>query len=143
MNTFKHPATLVGVMLITLLSAPAWTHHSFAMFEMDKIVKLEGSVKQFQWTNPHVFIQLAVIDAATGQEVEWSIEADSPNVLTRRGWTRKSLKAGDRVVLEMHPLKKGVFGGALATASVNGQLIGNPGYTQPNAVQGQPEGAQR
>jgi hypothetical protein len=122
---------LLGIAAASLSAVPAFAHHSFAMFEMDKNVTLEGTIREVQWTNPHIFIQLLAKDPATGKDVEWSIEGDSPNVLTRRGWTRKSLKAGDKVVLEIHPLKKGTYGGALATASVNGQRIGNPGYAPP------------
>lgn len=128
---------LSAMVAISLSAAPTFAHHSFAMFEMQKTITLEGTVKEFQWTNPHIFIQMLAKDPATGKELEWSIEGDSPNVLTKRGWTRKALKAGDKVVLEMHPLKQGVYGGALATVSVNGQKIGNPGYGQPQSGQQQ------
>jgi hypothetical protein len=121
--------------VLSLSAAPTFAHHSFAMFDMQKDVTLEGTVKEVQWTNPHVWIELVVKDSATGKDEEWSVETDSPSVLARRGWTRKSLQAGDRAVLVIHPLKSkanaGINGGSLATASVNGQKIGTPAPRPP------------
>ena len=79
------------------MAAPALAHHSFAMFDQRKIMTLEGTVTQFQWTNPHAFIELDVPNG--GRTVHWSIELNSPNNLKRQGWTRTALKPGDRVVL--------------------------------------------
>lgn len=107
------------------LIAPAFAHHSFAMFDNQKDLTLEGTIKEFQWTNPHTWIQVMVKDAA-GKEVEWSIEGGSPNSLSRNGWKRTSLKPGDKVVLVTHPLKDGSAGGSLVTVSVDGVPIGNP-----------------
>jgi hypothetical protein len=121
---------------VTLALEPAFAHHSFAMFDMEKNVTIEGTVKQVQWTNPHTWIQLLVPDATSGKEVEWSVEADSPNVLTRRGWSRKSIKAGDKAVLVIHPVKSDAAakGGSLAAATVNGQRIGNQGPPRTEGV---------
>ena len=107
-----------------LAVAPASAHHSFAMFDNQKNVTLEGTVKEFQWTNPHSWIQLVVKDPATGKEVEDSIEGGSPNGLSRSGWKRTSLKAGDKAVAIIHPLKDGTNGGSLVSVSVNGVQIG-------------------
>ena len=103
-------------------AAPASAHHSFAMFDAQKTQTLEGTVKDFQWTNPHSWIQLSVKDA-TGKDVEWSIEAGSPNTLSRSGWRHGSLKPGDRAVLVIHPMKDGSPGGSLVKASANGVPI--------------------
>jgi hypothetical protein len=91
---------------LALLTAPAAAHHSFAMFDQTKIVTLEGTVAEFQWTNPHAFIEL---EAAGGRH--WSIELNSPNNLKRQGWTRTAVKRGDRVSLRMNPLRDGSHGG--------------------------------
>ena len=76
-------------------SAPqaALAHHSFAMFDMGKEVKVSGTVKQFQWTNPHAYIQLIGKDAS-GKDIEWSLEMGAPMYLYARGWRPGTLKAG-------------------------------------------------
>ena len=89
-----------------LLAAPAGAHHSFAMFDQTKIVTLEGTVAEFQWTNPHAFIEL---EAAGGRH--WSIELNSPNNLKRQGWTKAALKPGDKVSVRIAPLRDGRPGG--------------------------------
>ncbi len=102
-----------GVVAATLLGAPvaADAHHSFAVFDHDRKVTLSGTVKDWQWVNPHTWLQLSVPTAAGGQ-VEWRIEGRSPNVLSRRGWSRKILAPGDKVTVVVYPLKSGEPGGA-------------------------------
>ena len=122
--------TRMAVALSSLLSAlglalagPATAHHAFAMFDTNREVTLDGTVKEFQWTNPHTWVQLLVKDSG-GKEVEWSIEGSSPNNLARFGWTRNSLKSGDRVQAVVHPMKDGSIGGSLVKITVNGQVVG-------------------
>src|SRR6478609_5299932 len=91
-------------------AAPALAHHSFAMFDSSKELTLVGTVKEFQWTNPHSWLQLNV-PGADGKLVEWSIEGGSPNGLARQGWKSTSLKPGDKVTLKTHPMKDGSNGG--------------------------------
>lgn len=110
-------------MLGLALAGPAMAHHAFAMFDTSREVTLDGTVKEFQWTNPHTWVQLLVKDSA-GKEVEWSIEGSSPNNLARFGWTRNSLKSGDHVQAVVHPLKDGSIGGSLVKITVNGQVVG-------------------
>jgi hypothetical protein len=112
-------ATLLGT---GTLSA----HHSFSLFDQMKEQTIEGSVKEFQWTNPHCWVQLLVKDS-TGKEVEWSVEGGSLNVLKRGGWNRNSLKPGDKVSIRIHPLRDGGPGGSLMRVYLNGQPIGNSG----------------
>ena len=106
-----------------VLAGPATAHHAFAMFDTNREVMLDGTVKEFQWTNPHTWVQLLVKDPS-GKEVEWSIEGSSPNNLARFGWTRNSLRSGDRVQAVIHPLKDGSIGGSLVKITVNGQVVG-------------------
>jgi hypothetical protein len=106
-----------------LFCGPALAHHAFAMFDANREVTLEGTVKEFQWTNPHTWVQLLVKDSS-GKEVEWSIEGASPNNLARFGWTRNSLKTGDHVQAVVHPMKDGSIGGSLVKITVNGQVVG-------------------
>ena len=92
-----------------LAAAPALAHHSFAMFDQKKVMTLEGTVHEFQWTNPHAFIELDV--NAGGRSQRWSIELNSPNNLTRQGWRRTSLKTGDKISVRIAPLRNGNTGG--------------------------------
>lgn len=102
--------------LALLVAAPASAHHSFAMFDNSKKVTLDGTVKEFQWTNPHTWVQVNVRNAQ-GQMEEWSVEGGSPNGLARRGWKRTTLKAGDKVKVVINPLKSGEKGGSFVSAT--------------------------
>jgi hypothetical protein len=115
---------LPAAVLATVLANSAFAHHSFAMFDNKKEMTLNGTVKELQWTNPHIWVQVMVPDPATGKEVEWSIEGGSPNNLSRRGWSRNAMKAGDKVVVLIHPLKNGEPGGSLMKITVNGKTLG-------------------
>ena len=111
-----------------LRAAPAaWAHHSFAMFDYTKNVTLTGTIKEFQWTNPHAWVQLLIRDPATGKDIEWSIEGGSPNMLARQGWKKDALKPGDKASIVIHPLKSGEMGGSMVSAVVNGVAVGGPG----------------
>jgi hypothetical protein len=81
------------------------------MFNQRQIITLEGTVVEFQWTNPHAFIELEVPNGRGQPPVHWSIELNSPNNLRRQGWSRNSLHPGDRVTLRMAPLRSGEPGG--------------------------------
>jgi hypothetical protein len=107
-----------------LVASLASAHHSFAMFDQTKETTLVGVIKEVQWTNPHIWVQVLAKSPATGDAVEWSIEGGSPNALMRAGWKRTSMHAGDAIEIVIHPLKDGTNGGSLMRATVNGQLIG-------------------
>ncbi len=99
-------------------AAPTFSHHSFAVFDFRKIVTIEGTVAQFQWTNPHVVIWIDA-DAQNGDESKaWGIELTSPGNLTRAGWTKRSLSPGDRVSVTLSPLRSGNAGGAFRGATL-------------------------
>ena len=102
----------LGAALVLLGAGPAASHHSFAMFDRSRTLTVSGSVKDWQWVNPHTWLQLTVRDSA-GAEVEWSIEGRSPNVLSRRGWTKSLIGKGDKVTVVLYPLKSGEPGGAI------------------------------
>ena len=93
-----------------LMAGPALAHHSFAMFDQRKIMTLEGTVTEFQWTNPHAFIEIDV-SGETRRVTHWSIELNSPNNLTRQGWRRTSLRAGEEISVRIAPLRNGQPGG--------------------------------
>ena len=124
MQVSKRALVLAGVAVATMASAPAFAHHSFAMFDNSKTVILQGVVKDYQWTNPHSWVQLMVKDPVTGRDVEWSLEGASPNGLARQGWSRTSAKPGDKAEIAIHPLKDGTPGGSLLTMKINGEQVG-------------------
>ena len=113
------------VCAVALAAAPlgAQAHHSYAMFDRSKTVTLNGTVKQFQWTNPHSWIQVAVpSDAGTD---EWSVEMGSPFELLRVGWSPTTVKAGDKVSIQIHPTKDGSKGGGFVSgADADGHVLG-------------------
>lgn len=110
---------------LVLAAIPAGAHHSFAMFDQAKTVKLNGTVTQFQWTNPHSFIELEVPAKGGGSE-HWSIELNSPNNLTRQGWKRTSIKPGDKVTVTINPLRDGKKGGLFSTIILpDGRMLGD------------------
>jgi hypothetical protein len=105
-------------------SGPASAHHSFAMFDMAKDITITGTVRVFQWTNPHSYIQL-MVPGADGKQVEWSLEMGAPMYLYARGWRPGSLKAGMKVVVSLHPLRNGKPGGVVQTVTTaDGKSIG-------------------
>lgn len=109
-----------------LVAAGAFAHHSFAMFDREKEVVLTGTVKEFQWTNPHAFIEMNVPNAK-GEPEHYSIEMNSPNNLTRQGWKSTLLKNGDKVVVTMNPLRDGKRGGLfVAITFADGKVIRDP-----------------
>ena len=97
-----------------LAAAPALAHHSFAMFDTQREVTLNGTVREFQWTNPHSWLQLNVTQG--GRTVEYSIEMGSPNTMSRKGWRRSTFKPGDKVSVVMNPMRDGSPGGSLVSA---------------------------
>ena len=106
-----------------LWASQAGAHHSGAMFDDATSATLSGTVKEFQWTNPHCWIQLEVPDAQGMKE--WSIEMGSPSVLFRGGWRPKSLQVGDRITVLIHPLRDGTTGALFVSATrADGSAIG-------------------
>jgi hypothetical protein len=131
-------------LLAALVSAagsgvPLSAHHSFAMFDTARRVTLEGTVTAFEWTNPHAYIELDVVDKAdradAGGPKHWSIELGSPSILMQGGWKFKDLKYGDKVTVIINPLKSGQQGGLLSRITMpDGRVLGNgpiPAGAQP------------
>jgi hypothetical protein len=126
--------------MAAVLSPAAQAHHSFAMFDRTKTVTLAGTVKDWQWVNPHSWLQLVVTDS-TGKVTEWSIEGRSPNVLERRGWTKSIMAVGDKVTVVAYPLKTGEPGGAFVRLTLPGGRELNA--DTPTAVDPDEEGPRR
>jgi Family of unknown function (DUF6152) len=110
--------------LLAGVALPLMAHHSFSMFDSGKEVVLKGEVKEFQWSNPHTWIQLYVTDPS-GKVVEWSIEGGSPNLVARQGWKRNTFKPGDKVEITVHPMRDGQPGGSFMRAVLpDGRRLG-------------------
>ena len=116
-----------------MLASPAMAHHSFAMFDRDRQVTLEGTVHDFQWTNPHAWIEVDVPDGRGGSD-KWGLELNSPNNLARQGWRSNLIKAGDKVTVVLNPLRSGEHGGLfLELVLVDGKVFADKFLTRANA----------
>jgi len=101
----------LGSAALIATSAAAIAHHSFAMFDEEHPIELEGIVQEFKYTNPHCYILLEV-KGADGKVVIWNLEGGAPSLLTRDGWSSQSLKPADQVAATINPLRSGAPGGA-------------------------------
>jgi hypothetical protein len=137
-------AAIWSITLMTLVLAgrvsPVLGHHSFAMFDTGSQVTLIGVVTSFEWTNPHVYIELDVPD---GQAVKhWTIELGSTSILMRGGWRFNTLKKGDKVTAVVNPLRNGEPGSLLSRITLpDGKVLGNGG--PPPGSAGAETGTQR
>jgi Family of unknown function (DUF6152) len=89
----------------------AMAHHSFAMFDQENPIELEGTVQEFKFTSPHTFIIL-VVKQPDGSTQTWSLEGGAPSNLVRDGWSSKTIKPGDELKMTIEPLRSGAPGGA-------------------------------
>jgi hypothetical protein len=112
---------------MALIATNASAHHSTANFDYTKTVVLSGTVKQFQWTNPHSFIQVLVPDGKGGS-VEWSVESGSPALERRLGWSPEMIKQGEKVSVSIAPVRSGAPSGTLRQITLsNGKVLYGPG----------------
>jgi len=119
---------LAGV--LTGAVAPARAHHSFAMFDFTKEVTLTGTISKFDWTNPHTFVWIDVVNSE-GKVETWAAEGQSPNYLGRRGWSKDTIKPGDKVTLVLNPLRDGRTGGMFRNMTLpGGKVIDQRGTPQ-------------
>ena len=126
----------IGVLWAAMAVAahPLLAHHSFAMFDTAKRLTMSGSVTAFEWTNPHVYIEIDVPDEK-GVVKHWSVELGSPSILMQAGWKFSDVKVNDKITVVLNPLRSGEPGGLLVTATVrDGRVLGNG----PGRVGGQP-----
>jgi len=112
---------------LSLFALPASAHHSFAMFDADKTITLSGTVKEIEWANPHIWLYVMVPDAG-GKPQEYALEMQGPGQSVRLGWKPDSVKPGDKVTVDMHPLRTGSRGGQLLSVVLpTGQRLGVTG----------------
>jgi len=105
---------------VAAFTAPAIAHHSFAMFDDTKTVTLSGTVKEFEWVNPHSWLRVTVSDEKTGKPAVWALELSSPSRLVTMGMHADSVKPGDVVSVTFHPMKDGTRGGQFMQATLPG-----------------------
>jgi hypothetical protein len=99
------------------IATAAQAHHSTAMFDKRRTVELRGIVTDYQWTNPHTWIELD-IRQPNGSKVHYSIEGGAVRTMEQQGWRARSLRRGDQVTVTVHPLRSGRPGGMLVSASL-------------------------
>jgi hypothetical protein len=104
--------------ITALLAGPALAHHSFSMFDHEKTLSVAGTVKEFEYTNPHAWLHILTVDEKTGRSVEWSFEMGGPGQISAQGWKPDSVKPGDKITVQMHPLKDGSRGGQYMSATL-------------------------
>ena len=116
--------------IAALLAAPALAHHSFAMFDNTRSITLRGTVAKFQWTNPHAYLQVDADDGKGGTK-HYTLEMTSINMMSRGGWTSRTIKQGDEVKVVVAPLRDGQAGGLVLEVTLPNGKVMLPGV--PNA----------
>jgi len=105
----KTIAVVMVAAALLLASVPAWAHHAFAAeFDAAKPVKFHGTVTKMEWINPHAWIHIDVT-GPDGKVTNWMVECGSPNIMLRRGFTKRSLEAGTELTVEGYQAKNGEF----------------------------------
>jgi hypothetical protein len=106
--------------VVAAFTTPALAHHSFSMFDAQQTITLEGTVKEFEWVNPHAWLRVVVKDKNTGQPAVWVLELSSPSRLVTMGMRSDSVRPGDAVSVTFHPLRNGSRGGQFIQAVLPG-----------------------
>ena len=126
------PMTLIllcGLIVSSAIGLSA--HHSFAPFNLTSEKTIVGTIKQFDWTNPHTWIWIDVPNEKGGVDT-WGVEGMSPNYLARRGWSRTTFKPGDKATIVVRPMKDGSPGGMFVRATLaNGRELRFAGEPAP------------
>jgi hypothetical protein len=106
------------VIAVAAFGLQAQAHHSFAMFDHEKTITVSGTLKEFEYTNPHCWLHVAVVDATTGRTVDWAFEMGSVGQVAAQGWKADTVKPGDAISIEAHPMKDGSRGGQYMSAKL-------------------------
>ena len=113
----RHALRAFAALAALAVGAPALAHHSTAMFDFEKTVEITATVQDFQWTNPHTWTNVEVVGTGESAGI-YGLEGMSPNYLSRNGWTKHTLKPGDKLTFAVHPLKDGRKGGFMVSAKL-------------------------
>jgi hypothetical protein len=113
----------LAALVVVSFGGAALAHHSGAMFDNAKTVTLQGTVKEFQYTNPHSWLQIMTV-GPDGKQVQWGFEAEGPSTLLRAGIKAKSFVPGDKVTVTGHPMKDGrTAGGLISVTKADGTVF--------------------
>jgi hypothetical protein len=118
MKPLRRLQALPTALLLALTAAlppPASAHHSFAAYDVTHTRTIKGTLKTLQWSNPHVTFKMLAKPDGGGEPQEWNIITSGPAILKRFGWTRDSVKPGDRISVVCNPMSDGSHGGRLHT----------------------------
>jgi len=128
----------IAAMAVFAAASAAYAHHSFAMFDNENKIKLKGKVTDFQWQNPHVYIEIDGSDVYGKDKStkSWTIECANPGILNRIGWKFNMVKVGDEVTLIVAPLRSGEPGALLKQITLpDGKVFTNGGPAGPPTIQ--------
>jgi len=114
-----------------MIASPVSGHHSDAGIAMESVIAFEGTVTEFNWRNPHVYVSVQAVDES-GNQVEWALQMGTVNGLIRRGWTPESLSSGDRVTVRAHPAQGGRPYAIVESIDKDGGLSLSPVSAAPN-----------
>jgi hypothetical protein len=129
-------AFLFAILAVVFIAAvsPVFAHHSFANFDITAQKTITGTVHKVDWTNPHIWLWIDVPNDK-GSADTYGFEGMSPNFLARRGWTRTTLKVGDKITVNFRPMKDGSKGGMFMTGQANGKVLSMMGGNDDPAYQ--------
>ena len=133
----RRTPVLVSVALALMAATAARAHHSFAMYENEHQIKLKGKVTNFQWTNPHVYIDLEGVDVNSDKKEtkSWVIECANPGILNRVGWKFNMIKTGDELTVIVAPMRSGEPGALLKEVTLpDGRVFSNGGPAGPALI---------
>ena len=116
---------------VAAFAIQAQAHHSFAMFDNEKRITVSGTLKEFEFVNPHCWLHVTTVDAATGKSIDWAFEMGSVGQIAAQGWKADSVKVGDKITIEGHPMRDGSHGGQYMSATLGDGRTFKPG-NNPN-----------
>src|SRR5215471_11093614 len=110
---------IAALLVIAVFTSTAQAHHSFAMFDHEKMITVSGTLKEFEWTNPHCWLHIAVADPASGRTLDWAFEMGFVGQVAAQGWKVDTVKPGDKITIEAYPMKDGSRGGQYQAAKLS------------------------
>jgi len=139
MRNYRLRFLVLGVAMLWYPLAQA--HHSFALFELSKLVTVTGTVREWTWGNPHTWM-IVDVAKADGTTEQWALVGSSPNMMIRWGWNAADVKVGDKVTVDVHPARDGQHNGALQNLFLaNGKVLMDPGGRPGKELAAGPAGA--
>jgi Family of unknown function (DUF6152) len=123
MKSILAVAGLLTALAGAVIAVPAVAHHSFGHYDMEKVAEIEGTVRKYEWTNPHCWLFVDV-PSANGASVTYGFELSSVGEMLRRGWKKTSVKFGEPVKVKFRPMRDGTPAGLMVSAEKNGARIG-------------------